>query len=163
MKKSGRKGGHPSEAKAAHAERMRRRDRRMLIRAGIGIAVAAPLAWLGVRWYENRASVRHDLSVIGNGRPTVVLVHDFSSSDSRQLRDNLGAVERDFGSNVQFRIADLATPDGAILARRYNVLRATILMFGSDGALRETLVGVHDPAAIRSTIAATFPGTRRGG
>lgn len=133
----------------------------MLIRGGIALAVLAPLAYFGVKQYERRAAVRLDLSVIGNGRPTVVQVHDFSSVESRQLRENLAAVEREFSPGVQFRIADLATPDGAILARRYNVLRATLLLFGPDGTLRETLVGVQDSATIRSAIAAAFPGARR--
>lgn len=135
----------------------------MLIRAGISLAILAPLAWFGVRAYERRAAVRLDLSVIGNGRPTVVHVHDFSSAESRQLRDNLSAIEGEFNPGVQFRIADLATPDGAILARRHNAVRATLLLFGADGTLRETLVGVQEPAAIRSAIAASFPGTRRSG
>lgn len=135
----------------------------MLIRAGIALAVLAPLAWFGVTAYERRAAVRLDLSVIGNGHPTVVLVHDFSWAESRQLRENLAAVEGEFSPGVQFRIADLATPDGAILARRHNAARATLLLFGADGTLRETLVGVQDPAAIRSAIAASFPGTRRTG
>ena len=163
MKRAARKGRVDVPAKIAHAERARKRDRRMLIRAGLALVVLAPLAYFGVREYERRAVVRLDLSVIGNGRPTVVHVHDFSSTESRQLRDNLSAVEREFSSSVQFRIADLATPDGAILARRHNVTRATLLLFGADGALRETLVGVQEPAAIRSAIAASFPGARRAG
>lgn len=152
-----------TSAKQAHAERARRRDRRMLLKGGIALAIAAPLAAIGILQYERRAAVRYDLSVIGNGQPTVVQVFDFGCAECRQLRDNLAAVQGEFEGQVQFRKADRGTPDGAVLALRHNAGHVTLLMFGPDGQLRNTLTGVQDPATIRAAISSTFPARRTSG
>jgi hypothetical protein len=148
------------EVKEAHAQRMRRRDRRMILRGGLALVVLAPLATLGVIQYQRRAADRRDLSVIGNGQPTVVQVYDYGSRPCRQLRSNVSAVEGEFSPHVQFRLADRSTPDGAILATRHNVGQTTLLLFAADGQLRQTLTGVQDVETIRSAIASSFPGSR---
>lgn len=152
-----------TSAKQAHAERVRRRDRRMLLKGGIALAIGLPLVAIGVMQYERRAAIRYDLSVIGNGQPTVVQVFDFGCAECRQLRDNLAAVQREFQGQVQFRKADRGTPDGAVLALQHNAGHVTLLMFGADGQLRNTLTGVQDSATIRAAISSTFPARRNSG
>jgi hypothetical protein len=160
MKKPHKKHLTHDEIKEAHADRIRRRDRRMILRGGVALLVLAPLATLGVIRYQRGAAELRDLSVIGNGQPTVVQVYDYGSRPCRQLRSNVSAVEGEFKPRVQFRLADRSTPDGAILATRHSVGQTTLLMFGADGQLRQTLAGVQDVETIRSAIASSFPGSR---
>ena len=158
MKKSRNKNQAP--ARQAVAERVRRRDRRLLIRGGIALAVAVPLAAAGIYQYERIASRRHDLSAIGNGQPTVVQVMDHGCVECRELRSRLSGVRKEFEPRVQFRVADRTTTDGALFASRHNAGHLTLLMFGADGELRNTLTGMQDAETIRTAIASTFPASR---
>ncbi len=160
MSKPHKKHRLTTDARQAHAERVKRRDRRLLIRGGIALAVAIPLAVVGVMQYEKRAAVRYDLSVIGNGQPTVVQVMDHGCSECRKLSDNLSSVRREFDGRVQFRLADRGRTDGAILATRHNAGHVTLLMFDGNGRLRTTLTGIQEPGDIRTAILSSFPGVR---
>lgn len=163
MKGAHRKTRAHDNPREAHAQRVRRRNRRLLLRGAVAFAVLAPLGAVGIGWYQRRAAGRRDLSVIGNGTPTVVQVYDYGNRSSRELWDSVVTLEREFAPRVQFRIADRATPDGALLASRYNAGPSTLLLFGPDGRLRDTLAGTQDPQAIRAAIAATFPASRAPG
>lgn len=158
MSKPHKKHRLATDARQAHAERVKRRDRRLLIRGGIALAVAIPLAVVGVMQYEKRAAVRYDLSVIGNGQPTVVQVMDHGCSECRKLSDNLSPIRREFDGRVQFRLADRGRTDGAILATRHNAGHVTLLMFDGNGRLRTTLTGIQEAGDIRTAILSSFPG-----
>lgn len=158
MKKVKKSAGvDPHVARSAHAARVRRRDRRLVLRAAIALAVVLPLAAIGLWQYERSAAGERDLSVIGNGQPTVVQVLDHGCAECRELRRNVDAAAQSFGDRVQFRLADRGTADGAILASRHNADHTTLLFFGPDGRLRRTEIGVRDPDAIRQLVTAAFP------
>ncbi len=160
MKRSHKHARAISNPHAAHAERIRRRDRRLLIRGVIALGIMIPLGLVGISLYERSASARLDLAVIGNGTPTVVEICDYSQRQCRQLRDNVAAVEREFRDSVQFRTADLRTSDGAVFAVRHNVQSPAVLLFAPDGRLRESLTGAPEREAIRAAITTQFPGSR---
>ena len=152
-----------AEARAALAERRKRRDRRYLIRGGIALAVLLPLGAFGLRHYERKAAERRDLSVIGNGLPTVVQIFDYRCAECSELRDNVSAVQSAYSDRIQFRIAERSRADGAILATRHNADHLTLLFFGPDGRLRHTEVGMRDSAQVRALVESVFPasGARR--
>ena len=147
-------------ARAAVAERVRRRDRRMLIRGAIALAVAAPLAAIGVIQYNRRAAERYDLRVIGNGTPTAVLVIDRGSRDATELRKRFDSLRREFEPAVQFRIADRGTPDGAVFASRHQVPTMSVLLFSGDGGLRNTLTGMQERQTLADAVRSSFPASR---
>lgn len=133
----------------------------MLLRSGIALAVGLPLAALGIQYYNKQASERYDLSVIGNGIPTVVLVIDRSSRDANELRSRFQSVQREYRDTVQFRIADLSTPDGALFASRQQASTLTIVMIAPDGRVRNTLTGLQDRQIISEAVRNSFPALRR--
>lgn len=147
-------------ARAAVAQRVRRRDRRLLIRGAIALAVAVPLAAIGVFQYNRRATERYDLRVVGNGTPTVVLVIDRGSRDATELRNRFDSLRREFEPAVQFRIADLGTPDGAVFASRHQVPSMSVLFLASDGRLRNTLTGLQDRQTLADAVRTSFPANR---
>lgn len=152
MKHPHKKQRHATDSREAHAERIRRRDRRMLLRVAVALAVLVPVGAIGIGWYQRHAAELRDLTVIGNGSPTVVQVYDYGSRTSRQLRERLTAVERELTPRVQFRLADQATADGALLASRFGAAPETLLLFGPDGSLRDRVAGTQDAQAIRAAI-----------
>lgn len=147
-------------ARDAVAERVRRRDRRMLIRGAIALAVAVPLAAIGLAQYNRRAAARYDLRVVGNGTPTAVLVIDRGSRDATELRNRFDSLRREFEPAVQFRIADLGTPDGAVFASRHQVPSLSVLLFAADGRLRNTLTGLQERQVLADAIRSSFPAAR---
>lgn len=75
----------------------------------------------------------HDFSVIGNGTPTVVQVHDPSCPTCRRLKRNVADVKGRFGDRLQFRITGLSTREGRQLAGEHDVGKVTLLLFNGDG------------------------------
>ena len=152
----------PVSARTEVQERVRRRDRRLLIRGAIALAVAVPLAAVGVAQYNRSAAQGYDLRTIGNGTPAVVLVIDRGSRDAVELRKRFDGLRREFAPEVQFRIADLGTPDGAVFARRHQAGSMSLLLFAGDGSPRGSLAGMQTRDAMADAIRGGFPGLRTG-
>ena len=114
------------------------------------ITVVGGLAIAGVSYgaYKVRHHRLYDLSVIGNGTPTVVQVHDSTCPKCRQLKANLEAVKHEF-KGVQFRTAPLNENEGAELARKYGVGKVTLLVFDGDGELIDKLQGIYPEEQLR--------------
>ncbi len=131
------------------------RARRRFLKHVQGIVIACTLgavAVVGLTAYKRNYEVTHDLSVIGNGTPTVVQVHDPGCSLCRSLRDNVNTVKGEFHDRIQFRIADIQTGDGRALARRHNVPHVTLLLFDGEGELVTVLRGVREPESLRPSF-----------
>ncbi|MCP4933389.1 MAG: hypothetical protein GY927_04100, partial [bacterium] len=100
------------------------------------------LSYTGLAAYRQNCDETHDLSVIGNGTPTVVQVHDPSCPSCRALKDNTQAGLKRLGSGLQYRIASLKTPEGRVLAQRFQVGKITLLIFDGDGEMINSYQGV---------------------
>jgi len=93
------------------------------------------LSYTGLAAYKQNWDEIHDLSVIGNGKPTVVQVHDPSCPSCRALKSNTQSALKRLDSDLQYRIASLKTPEGRTLAHRHQVGKITLLIFDGDGEL----------------------------
>jgi hypothetical protein len=112
-------------------------------------------AGAGLAYHSNRNAQSYDLSVIGNGIPTVVHMHNPQCPRCVQLLRNLRAATRDIDSNtLQVRIVDIRTTEGRQLANRYGVSNITLLVFDGAGEMRQILPGVREVAELRTTLAA---------
>lgn len=131
------------------------RSRRRILRRARSVAVVLALCSagvLGLTAYKHSYDVSHDLSVIGNGVPTVVQIHDPGCRLCQSLRRNVDSVKGEFRDRIQFRIADIHTRSGRALARRYDVPHVTLLLFDGDGKLVTVLSGVRDPDDLRPSF-----------
>lgn len=107
----------------------------------VGIALAA--------WSSNQVDA-HDLSVIGNGIPTVVQIHDPGCPTCRALLRNVRAASKGLGEDaLQIRITDIKSADGALLASRYRVPHVTLLYFDGGGRMVGAQTGMQEVDALR--------------
>jgi thioredoxin-like negative regulator of GroEL len=102
--------------------------------------------------YSNNNKVEYDLSVIGNGTPTVVQIHDHNCRLCRQLKSNLDDVKKDFTGDIQFKTANILVKKGAGFARQHQVAHVTLLFFNKQGQRTDTLQGVSSKDEIRSAL-----------
>lgn len=131
------------------SKRKKKPRRRLGVRTAIVSVCLMLLSAGGLAAYKRNYDITHDLSVLGNGTPTVVQVHDSGCALCRQLKDNVKEAGRDFDGRIQFRIADIYTSEGRSIAREHNVGHVTLLLFDGDGERRRVLQGVIDAETLR--------------
>lgn len=103
---------------------------------------------------ETQSRIEHDLSVIGNGKPTVVQIHDPGCQLCRRLQGNVNQVKPDFKEKVQFKTANIKTAKGAEFAKKYNVPHVTLLLFNRNGRHVNTIRGVQSKEVITEAVTA---------
>ncbi len=83
-----------------------------------------------------------DLSVIGQGLPTVVQIHDPACPDCLSLQRSARAALEDLDeADIAFRIASLTSTEGQRFAREHGVGRVTLMLFSADGQISDVLTG----------------------
>ena len=112
----------------------------------LGVSIA------GLAEYRQAWERSHDLTAVGNGKPTVVQIHDPGCALCRQLRANVESALDRTGSDVQYRIADISTPAGRRMQRKYQVPHVTLLLFDGGGGLVRTIQGVTSVPTLESVL-----------
>ena len=112
------------------------------------LALCAVIAGLvsGGGWYVVRGVqagiAEHDLSLLGNGVPTVVQVHDPQCPRCRALRqETRQAISQFEDGTIQYLVANIRQPQGRRFAARHRVGHITLLLFDGNGRRRGTLAG----------------------
>ena len=90
----------------------RQKSKKFKFRGLIYGIVLAAMATTGLAFYKQQYEIEHDLSVIGNGLPTVVQIHDPNCPLCRQLKKNTETALQKYGDTIQYRIADIGTNQG---------------------------------------------------
>lgn len=119
-----------------------RRRMRTVKRWGIGLVVMLLLG-TAVAFYAQMAAQERDLSVIGNGTPTIVQVLDSDCHLCRQLQRNAKAALRSYNDDVQWRVANIGTTEGRLFANRHGVSHVTLVLFDEQGRRVQTISGVQ--------------------
>ena len=122
-----------------------KKTRRKLIKAAwviFFIFVFASASAFAINMYKKKWDKYHDLSVIGNGKPTIVQVHDPKCPQCKELQANTLKAITDYKSRIQFKIADISTGPGRKLQRDHEARIVTLLMFDAKGSLKRSLAGV---------------------
>ena len=121
------------------------RSRRNFLR---NIAVCAVVAGLmsGGGWYVSRGVqagiAEQDLSLLGNGVPTVVQIHDPQCPRCRALkRETREAISRFEDGTIQYLVANIRQSQGRRFAARHRVGHITLLLFDGNGRRRGMLAG----------------------
>jgi hypothetical protein len=74
-----------------------------------------------------------DLSLIGQGTPSVVLAYENFSPTGGEALARLKEVRPDYESRLNFIVADLGTPQGRAFANRYQLRDGQAVLLGGDG------------------------------
>ena len=136
-------GNKPSKNNKQHSRR------NLLKFAGVG--VLAIVGAVGIHQYDVRAKTLHDLSVIGEGKPVVLQVHDPSCQLCRQLKRSTETALESL-PDIQYRIADLTTKKGREIGQRYRVGKVTLLLFDKKGDHVHTVQGVTPTDQLKATF-----------
>ena len=128
-----------------------RPGRRTFISTGVAALLGIP-AYFGVSAYIDQQAVLHDLSIIGDGHPVLVQIHDPQCPRCRTLLSSVESVLKDYPS-LKFRIANIKTGSGSVFAGRHGVSNVTLLLFNPNGEKIDTGVGFQDKDEVREFIA----------
>ena len=125
-------------------------NRRSLVKLGIATVFAVP-AYAAISAYSRNLEMQRDLSVIGQGIPTLIQVHDESCPDCRKLLSSVNAVLDEF-PKIQFKIADLKSTKGIKFATHHQASKVTLMYFDSRGKKIDVVSGLQTKDEVRSFI-----------
>jgi len=114
-------------------------------------AVAIGGTALGLNALETDKRELHDLSVIGQGAPVIVQIHDPQCPTCRRLK-KIVSNEINPGDNVQFRLADITVPEGKAMQDKYRVTHSTLLFFDKNGKHVHSTQGLQTKDQIRTAL-----------
>ena len=118
------------------------------------VGVSADVASAGVAAYKQGHATLHDLSVVGNGVPSVVQIHDPGCRLCQALKSNAQGAMGKFEGQLNYRLSNIRTKPGRTLARRYDVPHVTLLFFDGEGKHTRTTSGVLEEDTLEHLFAA---------
>lgn len=125
-------------------------NRRKVLLGGIAL-IGGGFGAAGLHAYDTRQRTLHDLSVIGNGTPAVVQLHDPGCRLCRALK--AAATEAlDGAEDINYRLADITTPEGRRLQDQVQLPHVTLLYFDRQGRMVHNTSGVLEAEEIASDI-----------
>ena len=154
MKRQKRKSKRPNKQNRAQPPAIENTEestsRRVFLRRARNSAIATLVVGSG-GWFlidKVRATMREqDLSVIGNGIPTVVQIHDPQCPKCVALQSEARDAMCGFDDGeLQYVVANIRSPEGRELARTHRVGHVTLLLFDGAGQRRSVLSGPNESA-----------------
>jgi len=119
-----------------------------------GAVVAAALGFWGVSSVQAKLA-EQDTSVVGQGTPTIVQVHEVTCAAcvnlQRETRAALATLE---DGDLNYRIAYLSSESGLAFASEYGASYTTLLLFDGDGNLSRRIVGETPRNMLRAAFMA---------
>ena len=77
--------------------------------------------------------IHTDLSVIGKGKPVLVLAYENYSPNGGEALNRLSKIRSDYDSRLDFVVADMGTPEGRKFTSRYKLFDGQALFLKQDG------------------------------
>lgn len=96
-----------------------------------------------------------DLSVIGQGKNVVVVVHDKEGVQSMNLMSTVNKVRGEYADRIEFRVADANTREGLAFAEKHQASSASLILFARDGhrlGVIDGESGAQDQDALRRAL-----------
>ena len=93
-----------------------------------------------------------DLSVIGKGKPVLVLAYENFSPTGGAALNSLRQVSSDYQPRIEFVVADLGTPQGQAFADRYQLYDSLAVILNKDGQAPQTIGVPIDESELRSVL-----------
>lgn len=98
--------------------------------SAVSIALIALISFLLI---GEGKPISTDLSVIGQGKPSLVLAYENYSIVGGEALNRLRKVSSDFDSRLNFVVADLGTPPGRDIAQRHKLVDGLAVLFKQNG------------------------------
>lgn len=104
----------------------------------IAVTTASLVALLAVGYFLVMGvgkPISADLSVIGQGKPVLVLAYENFSPAGGDALSRLRQVASDYDSRLDFVVADMGTPQGRAFTERYRLIDGQAVFLKPDGQL----------------------------
>lgn len=134
-----------AHAKIMHSKRIRDR----WITSLVGVLVLGGIT--AVIWlFVGRENIEENYSILGQGEPVIVQVHQLNCADCDVLRANTKrALEQIGDDRLHYRIAYLHKSEGIAFASKHGAARqTTLILFDRFGRKKNVYVGVQDVEAL---------------
>ena len=95
---------------------------------------------------------KDDLSLIGQGSVSAVLVHDKNLVRSTQMMEILNKIRSDYEGKVVFLAVDLDTPVGQSFSQGQQVGAIDLVIFDREGVRQNVLNGAANEQDLRSAL-----------
>ena len=95
---------------------------------------------------------KDDLSLIGQGTVSAVLVHDKNLVRSTEMMEILNKIRSDYESEVVFLAVDLDTPTGQSFSQGQRVNAIDLVIFDRKGERQKVLNGAIDEQGLRTAL-----------
>ncbi len=146
---------------ARSAETPRAAQTRRQVLANLAIYGTGTLALLGggtaLALDFRRKLAEVDLARIGNGKPTIVQIHDPNCGLCRALqRETRAALKACASEPTQYLVANIQSRDGAEFADRMGLPHVTLVFLDGAGAHLHTIQGVTAADDIKSEMTRHF-------
>jgi len=135
-----------NKRKAAQAAKQKPQQSRRSFLAMAPYVAAGAVAVAGLGYWGVTA-VRADLaeqdtSIVGQGTPTVVQVHNTTCAPCIALQRETRAALSDMEAGaIHYRVANIGTEDGLAFATQHGASYTTLLLFDGDGNLTRRIQG----------------------
>jgi len=107
-------------------------------------------------WYMLPQGYSTDTTLIGKGKPTVVLIYDPENMASDALMDSFNQVRGEFKGEVEFIIVDVNAPGGRQFANANAVATASALFFSHRGDRVAIIYSPQAAAVLKKMIRQSF-------
>ena len=121
----------------------------------IGVSVVVLLALVAGVFVATGLLVKPmgtDLSMVGNGTPTLVLAYENYSPAGGDALNRLKQVRDDYEARMQFIVADLGTPRGRAFAQRFNLADGVAVLLTGRGEPVTKLAVPADLTSLRRQL-----------
>ena len=97
-----------------------------------------------------------DLSRIGKGKPTAVLVRDKNAVQSFDLMEVMNGIRDQYAGQVEFLLTDSDTPEGRAFITANGAARVTLVLLDAEGKLIKVLYPPQTAESLRQELAAVL-------
>jgi len=130
-----------AEQTAAPADITKRRSLKRARNGFIVIALLGIAGYFAVSGYLNFKEEK-DLTKIGNGKPSIVQIHDPNCPVCNELQVEARKALTNFDDDTyNYLVADLRTSEGSVFARKHAQQRITLMLFNGRGQVKQVLRG----------------------
>ena len=97
-----------------------------------------------------------DLSRIGKGKATAVLVRDKNAVQSFDLMEVMNGIRDQYAGQVEFLLTDSDTPEGRAFITANGAARVTLVLLDAEGRLIKVLYPPQTAESLRQELAAVI-------
>jgi hypothetical protein len=120
--------------------------------AAIAAALVALLALGYILTMSVGKPISSDLSVVGKGKPALVLAYENFSPTGGAALNRLRQVRSDYDAQLDFLVADMGTPQGKAFAERYQLVDGLAVFLTQDGLPVQITAIAADEQELRSRL-----------